>query len=206
MIFKTIVVGSMQNNCYIIGDEKNKKVIVVDPGDEGPKILNYLNAECLKVDMIILTHGHADHIGSVKYLREKTGAKVGIHSSERSALVDSVENLSLMLGYECNQGEADFLINDEDIIKVGNIEIKVFHTPGHTLGGICLLADKILITGDTLFYHNIGRTDLKGGNYETLVHSIKEKLMVLDDDVIVYPGHGSSSTIGEERNENPYIK
>ncbi len=201
MILKCIPVGELQTNCYIIADENTREALVVDPGAEGDRILKYITDNSYNVKHIVLTHGHADHISALKYMKEKTGAKVIIHSEDAPALKDGRVNLSLLLGNELTLDAPDIYAKDGDSIEIGQHTFKIIHTPGHTPGGICLLSDKVLISGDTLFLCSIGRTDLPGGNFELLIESIKRKLFILDDDTIVYPGHGDKTTIGAEKGQ-----
>lgn len=206
MILERIPVGHLQANCYIMGDKDTKQVVVIDPGDQGEIIYQIIIRNGYEVQSIIVTHGHMDHIGAVKYIKEKTGAPVVIHEADSSALTDSVKNLSALMGLECVQVPADIELKNGDHIKVGKYELQVIHTPGHSPGGICILTEDILFSGDTLFQQSVGRTDLPGGNPEQLIHIIRDKLFILPDDTKVYPGHGPSTTIAEEKQTNPYLQ
>lgn len=206
MIIKCLPVGQLQANCYIIGDEDTKEVAVIDPGGEGEKIYDLMREKGYRIVYIIATHGHVDHIGAVKYLKEKSGAQVVIHKEDNSALTDSRKNLSVFMGVDCIQVPADRVVQGGEVINIGKYTLECIHTPGHTPGGMSLLADKILLSGDTLFKGSIGRTDLPGGNHEQLIRSIQDKLLHLPDDVAVYPGHGGSTTIGDEKKTNPWVK
>ena len=199
MIFRQIPVGPMQNFVYIIGDETAKEAAVVDAGWDIDKITNEAGKENLKIKKIILTHSHYDHVQKANELAEKTNADVYFHELEENEISNLIKNKSVKA----------IKLKSNDEIKVGNIKIKVIHTPGHTLGGICLLAENKLLTGDTLFVNAIGRTDLAGGDSIKLFESL-QKLKKLNDDFEVYPGHDYGeipySTIGNEKKNNPYFK
>ena len=205
MIFEGFSVGPMESNCYILGCEKTLQAAVVDPGDEGHKILKRLEELKLKCTAIILTHGHVDHIGALKEVHSATGASVMIHTEDADMLTNPSRNLSMFMGGNIKLKAADRLLNDGDTIEVGTVVIKVMHTPGHTRGGICLEAEGRLITGDTLFAGSIGRSDFPGGNHNQLIASIKSRLLNYPPQTPVYPGHGPSSTIGSEIKYNPFL-
>jgi len=206
MINKRIVVGVLDVNCYIVGCKTHNKAVIIDPGDRGDSILSYIEKEGLEVTYIIATHAHADHIGGIADVKEKTGALFLLHEDDLVTLnakwiSDSIAALRLK-----PPPQPDRLIKGDEIIKVcDDLSFKVLHTPGHTPGGISLLADDYVYTGDALFAGSIGRTDLPGGSERVLKESIKTKLMVLEDDVKVLPGHCPDSTIGYERRNNVYI-
>lgn len=198
--------GAYEANCYIIGCPQTKEAAVVDPGAEAGLVLSRVKSLGLTVKYIINTHGHIDHIGANARVKEGTGAEVLIHPDDASMLTQPSGNLSIMMGQAVISPAADRLLNDGDKISVGEIEIRVIHTPGHTLGGICLdLGDRV-ITGDTLFAGSIGRTDFPGGSYDTLINSIKKKLLILDQATAIWPGHGPESTIGDEKSYNPFLR
>ncbi len=206
MIVTCLAVGDLQANCYIVGDPETKEVAVIDPGDEGERIYKHITQNGFSVKYILLTHGHADHISGVKYIKERTNALIAIHQKESEALIDSRENLAALMGRECIQSPADVLLADEDTIAVGKHMFVVLYTPGHTQGGICILVDGHLFSGDTLFLKSIGRTDLPGGDYETLIQSINTKILPLPEETIVYPGHGPQTTVAEEKTGNPFLQ
>lgn len=199
MFFKQIKVGPMQNFSYIIGDENSKESAVVDAGWEINKLIDISNKEKLKINKIILTHYHYDHVQKVEELAEKTCAEVYFHKDEHDEIKKYIKNPNIQI----------HKLKNNDEIKMGNIKIKVIHTPGHTPGAICLLVENKLLTGDTLFVNAIGRTDLAGGDAIKLFESL-QKLKKLNDDVEVYPGHDYGeipfSTIGNEKKNNPYFK
>jgi len=205
MILEILTVGALETNCYILGDEKTKQAVVIDPGGDFEIIEDHLKKLKLKVQYIILTHGHIDHIGALGELKKATGAEILIHSKDSAMLYDLNQNLSIFSGDKIIPIKADKLLEEGDIIQCGGIKLEVLHTPGHTPGGISLLTDKMIFTGDTLFCGSIGRTDFPGSSYQKLLSSIKEKLLSKDDDFIIYPGHGPSSTIGDERKNNPFL-
>ena len=199
-------VGNLGTNCYIIYCKKTREAAIIDPGGNGSTILATIRRENVKPICIINTHGHADHIGANAEIKEATGVPVYIHSEDTVMLTNASKNLSGFIGSGFTCPPADKELKDGDIITVGTIKLLVIHTPGHTLGGICLQTEGALFSGDTLFAESIGRTDFPGGSYRQLLTSIKERLMTLDDEVKVYPGHGPETTIGWERKMNPFIE
>lgn len=207
MILKRVEVSSMAVNCYIVGCEETKEAAVIDPGGNAKGILKALEDGGMKAIYIINTHGHIDHIAANRTIKEATGARVLIHEADAKMLVNSVSNFSFMMGQQVTSPPADQYINEGDIIKIGTtVELQVIHTPGHSLGGICLKTGNIIFSGDALFYGSIGRTDFPGGSYQQLITNIKEKLLCYDDEVVVYPGHGPATTIGFERKRNPFLR
>ena len=205
MIIKKLEVGPIMANCYILGCDKTKEAVVIDPGDESDKILMELAKLSLKVKYIINTHGHFDHVGANKKLKEVTKAKLLIHSKDEhmlSQLDKSAANWGLSAE---NSPLPDQKISDGDKIIFGEITLKVIYTPGHSQGGVCLYTDGVLFSGDTLFANSIGRTDFPTGDHDTLIASIKEKLFVIDDNTVVYTGHGPETSIGHERKNNPFL-
>lgn len=208
MIIKVLSVGALETNCYLVWCPNTKEAIVIDPGDEGERILEVIREMEIKIKYIVNTHGHHDHIGANKELKEATGAPIVIHSQDAKMLTDPVHNLSKFLGSTTKEPAADQLVEDGDVISFGQINLKVLHTPGHTPGGMCLYSqeEKVCFTGDTIFNGSVGRTDLPGGSYATLIKSIYDKLLTLPSDVTIYPGHGPKSTISEEKAINPFLK
>ena len=205
MKIEKILEPSFGENMYILVDEETKKCAVVDPGGAEDKILNYIKNNGLTLEYIILTHGHGDHIGAVKSIREKTGAKVVAHTDEKELLNDNRKNLSCMMPH-CGPQEldADIYVNDKEKLTLGNLKLSFIHTPGHTKGGMCIRVNDDMFTGDTLFAGSIGRTDFIGGSYKELEKSLK-KLSKYENDVKIHPGHGPSSTLGIEKTSNPYM-
>lgn len=198
-------VGQIEANCYIVFDDETKEGMVIDPGDEGERIYQEIEKNNLHVKYIVDTHGHGDHIGANQYLKEKTQAELLIHLEDAPMLTDAAKNLSIYMGYQINKPAADRMLKDGDILEIGKEKFTVLHTPGHTRGGICLYSGDICFTGDTLFQYSIGRTDFPGGSYEEIINSIKSKLLTLDDETIVFPGHGPKTTIGNEKKNNPFL-
>lgn len=204
MLIKRIPAGVYAANCYILMDEITKECAVIDPGGDADDIESYLNKIEAKVKYILLTHGHVDHTGAVGYIKEKYNTSAHINIEDGKIIAES----GFMFGplnYKCENVNLIMDVNEDTKYVIGNIKIEVIETPGHTPGGVCYKAEKNLFTGDTLFLRSIGRTDLSGGNYDTLIDSIKNKLLVLDGDIIVFPGHGPQSNIGYEREHNPFL-
>ena len=205
MKVKKVVVGIFEVNCYILWDEKDKEAIVVDPGEEGERIIEVIRKDSLKIRSIVNTHTHIDHIGANDFLREKTEAPLLAHSADVSLLQSAELNLSALTEKDRSFGLPDRVLEEGDEIRVGGFSLRILHTPGHTPGSICLYGDNKLFSGDTLFAGGIGRTDLAGGNLRELQKSIKDKILTLPDEVVVYPGHGPSTTVGKERKCNLFI-
>jgi glyoxylase-like metal-dependent hydrolase (beta-lactamase superfamily II) len=205
MIVKCLEVGMYMANCYLVWCEETKEAVVIDPGGEGKRILAEIAKEQLHVLYIVDTHGHMDHIGANAEIHSATGAKLMIHEQDASMLNNSSMNLSAFTG-EIQGSRPDILLHEGDEISCGKeVRLKVLHTPGHSPGGICLQGDGLIFTGDSLFAESIGRTDFPGGSYQDLIDSIKNKIMVLDDAYVVYPGHGPATTVGYERKHNPFL-
>mgnify|MGYP001002308220 FL=1 len=203
MKFKRLTNGILSSNTYIIGN--GTEGAVIDPGTEASLIMKEIDNMSLKIKYIILTHAHIDHMLYVDELRALTGAKVAVHEDDASALGDPWKNASSLFGLSNKFSDADILLKDNDILKIGDLDLKIIHTPGHTPGGICILVNNDIFTGDTLFRESIGRTDLGTGDAEKIMDSLKNKLMVLDDNIKVHPGHGTATTIGYERANNPFL-
>ena len=203
MILDKLVVGPYGSNCYIVGSEKIKAGMIIDPGAEGDRILKRITELNINIDTIVLTHGHMDHLGALQDVKNNTGAKVAIHNSEAESFAT---RSSFMFGVSSpSQSMFDVILNDGDIIKVGDLEFTVIHTPGHTQGGISILGDGIVFTGDTLFNYGIGRYDLPDSSGKQLASSLR-RLLELADSINVYPGHGPDTTIGNERQGNPFLR
>jgi len=204
MKIKTITVGPIQSNCYIAYDEKSLDAIVIDPGEEPGKIMGEIDENHLKVHYIVCTHGHFDHIGAVAEVKKKTGAKVAINKKDIEIYKHAGE-LAASWGFHIEQpSEPDLLLGDGDEIVVGSLRFRVLVTPGHSPGGICLHGQGVLFSGDTIFAGSVGRTDLYGGDMAELKKSFV-RLISLPSDTKIFPGHGSSSTIREEKATNFFI-
>lgn len=197
--------GSMGANCYLYACDDSKQGVLVDPGAEADKIYRWVLEKGVRVEAILLTHGHLDHIGAVDELRDLLRAKVCIHPGDAAMLTDARKNLSAYFGPGLAFRAADEFLSDGQVIPVGNKFLTVLTTPGHSPGSVCFLTPEGLLSGDTLFAGSIGRTDFPGGSLDELLRGVEKKLMVLPDDTPVYPGHGESSTIGRERADNPFL-
>jgi hydroxyacylglutathione hydrolase len=207
VILKTLAVGPLACNCYIVGSESSRKGIIIDPGAEAKRILKTVNDLGLMIPLIVVTHMHFDHVGALKPVKEETGAQFALHEAEAEANVGVFSRmLSSMTGGSFGQlPEPERLLKDGDIINIDDLHFTVLHTPGHSPGGISLYGNGIVFSGDSLFNYGIGRTDLSGASHAQLMYSIQNKLMTLPDETVVYPGHGPSTTIGEERRGNPFL-
>ena len=204
MIIKKLVVGPLENNCFIVADEKTKECMVIDPGDEPDRILDLIKENGFHVKYIVCTHAHFDHIAAISEIKEATGATIVLHRDDVGIYNSSKEHARLW-GFELeSQPAPDSFISEGDIVEVGDLRFEVLHAPGHSPGGICLYGEGIVITGDTLFAGAVGRTDLPGGDIGKLKQSFK-RLMSLADGVRVLPGHGPESTIGRERADNFFV-
>jgi glyoxylase-like metal-dependent hydrolase (beta-lactamase superfamily II) len=206
LIIHELVVGPIAANCYILGCDKTRQGIVIDPGDEPHRILMDLAKLDLRLVAIVNTHGHFDHVGGNRKLKEVTGADILIHASDAPMLLH-LSKLAAAFGMRMEDSPpADRTIQEGDIIRFGDEALKVIETPGHSPGSVSLAGDGVAFVGDTLFAGSIGRTDFPGGSYEVLIASVEKKLFPLGDDVMVYPGHGPSTTIGTERRYNPFFQ
>ena len=201
-----MLLGIYQTNCYFVYRENSDKVLVFDPADHGEKIEEALGQHGLHTAAILLTHGHFDHAGAAEELADKYQISIYAHEAERETLEDPGLNLCGMIG-EHKVYHADIFVKDEEVLNLAGFSIRVFFTPGHTIGGCCyyIADEKILFSGDTLFQESVGRTDFPRGSASDLIRAIREKLMPLPDDVTVYTGHDESTLIGYERMHNPYL-
>ena len=208
MIHEILPVGPLQCNCSIIGDETTHEAMVIDPGDDIADILALIGKHNLQVKQIVITHAHIDHVGGAMKLRAATGAPILLNQND-SALLKMLDIQAAWLGMSPpGKVEIDHSISDTDKVQAGPFLAQVMHTPGHTEGSICLYfpAEKKLIAGDTLFAGSIGRTDLPGGSFDKIIRSLRDKVLALPDDTVVVPGHGPLTSIGEERESNPFLQ
>ena len=206
MILKLLVVGPLQVNCYILGCERTKEAAVIDPGGDVDQILMALAKDELRLVYIINTHGHFDHTGGNKGLKDATGAELLIHRADAAHIIHQSASAAAMgLSGVDNSPAPDRQLDEGDVITFGDISLKVLHTPGHSEGGISLATDNMVFVGDALFAGSIGRTDFPGGDYDGLIEGVRKKIFTLGDDVVVYPGHGPHTTVGEEKRTNPFF-
>ena len=207
MIYRVLEIMPFGTNCYLVASEHTRDGMVVDPAGDASTILSNIGELDLKIGLILATHTHLDHIGAIGRLVESTGASFGVHTAEAE----------IMQRYDFSQFTAfdptfkrppppNKLLKDGDFIVVGDLKFQVLHTPGHSSGGICLLGYGVVFSGDTLFNTGIGRTDGPGGDYNLLISSIRNKLLILPDQTLVLPGHGPKTTIGRERRSNPFLR
>lgn len=216
MEIQHFTLGDFETNCYVLRKNTDARLaatraaecLVIDAGLDPGNLIEFLRQNKLHIASVILTHGHADHIAGLHFLRGiQKNLKVCIHKLDAEIMNDPQKNLSLLTGFPFT-ASADCTLNDQDLVELAGIELKVIHTPGHTPGGISLYSknDGILFSGDTLFADSVGRTDFPEGNRNDLIESIKKKLLILPDETVVYPGHGPVTTIGKEKQTNPFIR
>lgn len=205
MILESLETGPLQVNCYIIGCEETRKAAVIDPGGDADRILDLLQRLNLELEMVINTHGHFDHVGGNKRLLEATRVDLLLHEADQTLLGMAEQHAGLYgLPTELSP-QPQRLLKGGETIELGELKLKVLHTPGHTPGGICLLIEDHVIVGDTLFAGSIGRTDLPGGDHQQLLESIRTQLLPLPDETIAHPGHGPATSIGREKLYNPFL-
>ena len=207
MKIDVITVGPLDENCAIVYCEKHKSAIIVDPGDSGKRIIAYIEEKQLIPKLILNTHCHADHVGGVGAVVERFNIPFMCHAADEFLLTDQGQReLANYVGLKPSP-KNDSTVSDGEVVDLcDDFSLKVIHTPGHTPGGICLLTDGKVIVGDTLFQNSIGRSDLPGGDHDMLLKSIREKLFPLPEETIVYPGHGETTTIGDEKAHNPFLR
>ena len=204
MKIETIIVGPLQVNCYVVYDEKSLDAIVIDAGDEPDKILKFIRRENLKVHYLVCTHAHFDHIGGISGVKEKTGAKIMLHLDDLEIYM-SVESQGAIWGFNIVQPpHPDLFAQEGDEVAAGDVTLKVIHTPGHSPGGICLVTDETIFSGDTVFAGSIGRTDFSGGSIEALKVSFK-KILSFPPETVIYPGHGNWTTVSDEWKQNFFV-
>ncbi len=206
VIIIRLVVGSLSANCYIVGSETSGEGMVIDPGGNADVISRAILDSELDIKIIVLTHGHSDHIAALYDIQERTGAQVAIHIEDADFLEGRGSHSSQFGISYPTPHPPDRLLHEGDIINVSDLEFTVMHTPGHTPGGICLLSGDRIFTGDTIFRRGIGTTIMPGTSRRKLIESIQTRIMVLPDNTTIYPGHGRETTVGAERRDNPYIR
>jgi hydroxyacylglutathione hydrolase len=205
-LFHHRVVGPLACNCYVVGDEVTRQAIVIDPGDDADELAAEIVSRGLTITAIVATHAHFDHIVAAERLRAATGAPFMLHDEDRPLLDWMQESGRLFLGVELpDPPEVDTSVTEGDRITAGTVELEVVHTPGHSPGSISLVAPDSVFSGDTLFAGSIGRTDLPGGDGQALLDAVRSKLFPLGESLMVYPGHGPTTTLGTERASNPFV-
>ena len=210
MNLKMLTVGSVSTNCYVVWCSNTGEAVVIDPGfdreGEGERVLGVLKENRLKVKFIVDTHGHSDHIRGNGVVKNATGAPILIHKADANMLSQVGRNPLASFGSLEVSPAADGFLEDADVLRFGKVALQVLHTPGHSPGSISLVGENCVFTGDTLFAGSIGRVDLPGGSGKAIMQSLREKLAALPERIIVYPGHGPKSTIGEEKRSNPFLR
>ena len=199
----TLEVSMFATNCYLVSCLETREGVVIDPGAEGKRLLGEIEKRGVEIKYIINTHGHVDHVGANARLKEDLQVPILMNEKDLAVYRNPGFGLGVVAG---KQPAPDRFIREGDRISFGRLELKVIETPGHTRGGVCLCTGELVFTGDTLFAGSIGRTDLAGGSFEEIIKSIREKLMVLPPQTVIYPGHGPASTIAEEARSNPFIR
>jgi len=205
VMIETLQLGPIGTNAYIVGDPATHRAAIVDPGDEPQRLLAVLARLSLGVDVIVATHAHFDHVGAVRPLVEATGAPFAVFEAELPALEVAADRAALF-GITIPAPPApDRLLREDDVLSMGGGAFRVVHTPGHSPGHMCLLGDGVAFVGDVIFQGSIGRTDLPGGDYDTLIRSIATHILPLPDQTVLYNGHGPATTVGRERRTNPFL-
>ncbi len=207
MILKTLTVGPFQENCYIVGDEESGEGALVDPGDEASRIALAVEQTEMEIGQIVLTHAHIDHIGAVAQLAEEYACPVLVHA-EAEPMLKQAPTQAMMMGLKFGKvPSVDRYVEDEEVVEVGALQLKALYTPGHAPGHLSFYVEDegLVLSGDALFAGSVGRVDLPGGSMEVLMNSIKERLLPLPDETLVYPGHGPETTIGDEKQYNPFL-
>jgi hydroxyacylglutathione hydrolase len=207
MIYRRLELAPLGTNCYIVGSDQTRDGLVIDPAGDAPRILDNIKQLTLDIKFIIITHAHPDHIGAIAQVKEATGATFALHAAEEDLLrsYDYRQFSALDPSFRVPQSP-DKLLNDGDSIEIGDLKFHIAHTPGHSMGGICIIGHGVVFSGDTLFNLGIGRTDGPGGDYDTLIAGIRNKLFILPDNTLVLPGHGPKTTIGYEKQHNPFFR
>lgn len=205
MIIEVFPAGPFDANCYIVGDEETRKGFIIDPSGKPDEILNLVKKLDLEIEFIILTHGHGDHFTGAYKVKEELNVPLYVHSEDVSLVKGETRELIPILS-NMTLVDIDDTVSEKDIFNVGNIKVEVIETPGHTMGGICIKIGNVVFTGDSIFFRSVGRCDLGRASMNTLVKSLKEKILTLPNDTILYPGHGNSTTVKDERENNPFLQ
>jgi len=207
VIIERLVVGDLQTNCYLVGDEATREGIVIDPGGNADLIIEAIERLRLKVKWIVNTHGHFDHVLANREVMQATAAPLAIHPDDASMLTNPLRGFALFAGHIQPSPPASVSLTDGMVLELGALKLRVLHTPGHSPGSTSLWCaeEKVVFDGDVLFNQGIGRTDFPGGSYKVLLQSMRDKLFTLPDDTVVYSGHGPQTTIGFERIHNPFV-
>ena len=206
MEFDSVIVGALETNCYLVYCTESLECAIVDPGAEAQKIFHLITKKSLNPVVLLNTHGHIDHIGANRDIKERFNIPLCIHAFDKSML-ENVQQLELNFFLGAKESPSpDKYLEDGDMVKLGKSSLQVIHTPGHSPGSVSFLGDGFILSGDTLFYGGVGRADLPGGSWDELERSIKNKILTLPDETIVLPGHGPTTSVGQERNLNPFIK
>jgi len=205
LLVHQLSVGPLQVNCFVVACQRTREAMVIDPGDDGPRILQLAESNGYQVKKIVNTHGHFDHIGANQPVKEATGAVLMMHEADLP-LLQNARNHAQAYGLTVSPSpDPDKFLNEGDVFSVGEQSFSIFHVPGHSPGSICLLSDGHLFVGDVLFAGSVGRTDLPGGDFDALIEGVREKLFRLPAETIVHPGHGPDTTIGREKQTNPFV-
>ncbi|MBI3872573.1 MAG: MBL fold metallo-hydrolase [candidate division Zixibacteria bacterium] len=206
MLIDRLIVGPIEENCYIVGDEETRRGVIIDPGDEPERIVGTVRGLGLKVDTIFNTHAHVDHICAAQDVKEQLGARLYLHPGDEMYLPDLVEHAAMFGMHKARRPTVDVWMADGDRIECGTLEIAVTHAPGHTPGHCLLTIGEDVFCGDLIFAGSIGRTDLPGGNYEQIIASLESTILTLPEPTRLHPGHGESTTVAVERRLNPFLR
>ena len=206
MLIQGFVTGPLETNTYLIADRAAGEALVVDPGGDPGEILEFLAKERLRCRNIVNTHGHFDHVSGNRALKSATGASLLIHEGDEPMLAEASTHARHFLLHAENSPPPDILLADQEELRVGSVLLRVVHTPGHSPGGITLVAKGAAFCGDLVFHGSVGRTDLPGGSERVLLDSIRRQIMTLPDDTVLYPGHGPETTVGQEKRHNPFFR
>jgi hydroxyacylglutathione hydrolase len=206
MLIQAFVTGPLETNTYLVADRAAGEAIVIDPGGEPGEILAFLAKERLRCRQIVNTHGHFDHVSGNRALKSATGAALLIHEGDQSMLAEATAHARHFLLHAENSPQADILLADQEELRVGSVLLRVVHTPGHSPGGITLVARKAAFCGDLVFHGSVGRSDLPGGSEKVLLDSIRRHILTLPDDTVLYPGHGPETTVALEKRQNPFFR